>query len=60
LVKKIKTLDFIIRNNQFIEFSVHLSTFNQYHAKEREQAAEVSSLYDFVNKVQAVARLAYI
>lgn len=49
LVKKITTLEFIQRNKQSLESGVHPFTFNQYHAAERDQAAEVTNLYDFVN-----------
>ena len=37
---------------------MHPFTFNQHHAAEREQAAEVASIYDYVNSGQAGAGLA--
>ena len=58
LVKKISTLEFIMRNRQSLESGVHPFTFNQHHEEEREQAAEVAGLYDFVNGGQVGAGLA--
>ena len=58
LVKKFTTLDFMMRNKQSLESSVHPFTFNQHHAEERERASEVASLYDYVNGGQASAGLA--
>ena len=58
LAKKITTLEFIIRNKQSLESGVHPFTFNQYHTEKREQAAEVTSLYDFVNGGQVGVGLA--
>ena len=58
LVKKITTLEFVMRNKQSLESGVHPFTFNQHHAAEREQAAEVASLYDFVNGGQVRTGLA--
>ena len=58
LVKKITTLEFVMRNKQSLDSGFHPFTFNQHHAAEREQAAQVASLYDFVNGGQAGAGLA--
>jgi len=58
LVKKITTLEFVMRNKQSLESGVHPFTFNQHHAVEREQAAKVVSLYDFVNGGQVGTGLA--
>ena len=58
LVKKVTTLDFMMRNKQSLESGVHPFTFNQHHAEERERASEVASLYDYVNGGQASAGLA--
>ena len=57
LVKKITTLEFVLRNRQSLETGVHPFTFNQHHAKERERAAEVANLYDYVNTGQVGAGL---
>ena len=58
LVKKIKTLEFVMRNRESLETGVHPFTFNQHHAEERERASEVATLYDYVNTGQVGAGLA--
>ena len=57
LVKKVTTLEFIMRNKHSLESGMHPFIFNQHHAEEREQASEVASLYDFVNGGQVGAGL---
>ena len=59
LVTKITMLEFMTRNKQSLESGVHLFTFNQHHAEEREQPAEVVSRYDFGNGGQVGAGLTY-
>ena len=56
--EKITTLKFVMRNRELLETGVHPFTFNQHHAEERERAAEVANLYDYVNTGQVGAGLA--
>ena len=58
LVKKITTLEFVMRNKRLLDSVMHPFTFNQYHAEERQQTAEVASLYVFLNGGQVEAGLA--